>query len=61
MVKKIYISSDHRVAGSESDFQWQMPYSERIPQETVVLLDAISIANVFYTVGAHNCNLYWAE
>jgi hypothetical protein len=61
MVKKIYISSEERVAGSESDFSWQMPYSERIPQETVVLLDAISITNVFYTVGSHNCNLYWAE
>ena len=61
MVKKIYISSDKRVSGTESDFQWQMPFSERVPQETEVLLDAVSIANVFYTVDSHNCNLYWGE
>ena len=60
-VKKIYISSDKRVSGSESDFNWQLPFSERVPQETEVLLDAISIPNVFYTVDSHNCNLYWGE
>jgi hypothetical protein len=52
MVKKIYISSEERVAGTESDLQWQMPYSERIPQETVVLIDSVSVTNVFYTVGS---------
>ena len=61
MVKKIYISSDKRVSGHESDFHWQMPYSERVPQETEVLIDAVSIPNVFYTVDSHNCNLFWGE
>ena len=61
MVKRIYISSSARVSGDESDFRWQMPWSERVSQETVVLLDQIAITNVFYTVGAHNCNLYWGE
>ncbi len=61
MVKKIYISSDKRVSGDESDFQWQMPFSERLAQETEVLIDGVSITNVFYTVDSHNCNLYWGE
>ena len=61
MVKKIYISSDKRASGDESDFNWQMPFSERVPQETEVMLDQISIPNVFYTVDAHNCNLFWGE
>ena len=61
MVKKIYISSDKRISGTESDFNWQMPFSERIPQETEVIIDAISIPNVFYTIDSHNENLFWAE
>ena len=61
MVKKIYISSDKRVSGSEADFNWQLPFSERVPQETEVLLDAISIPNVFYTVDSHNANFFWGE
>ncbi len=61
MVKKIYISSDKRVSGDESDFQWQMPFSERLAQETEVIIDGVSITNVFYTVDSHNCNLYWGE
>ena len=61
MVKRIYISSEARISGDESDFQWQMPWSERIAQETEVLIDQVSITNVFYSVGAHNCNLYWGE
>lgn len=61
MVKKIYISSEHRISGDDADFSWQMPLSERIAQETEVLLDQISIPNVFRTVDSHNCNLFWGE
>ncbi len=61
MVKKIYIDSNKRASGDESDFLWQMPFSERIPKETECVIDAVSITNCFYTVGDHNKNLYWGE
>jgi hypothetical protein len=61
MVKKIYIDSNHRASGDESDFLWQMPYSERVPKETEVCIDQVTITNCFYTVGGHNKYLYWGE
>ena len=47
MVKKIYISSDKRVSGDESDFQWQMPFSERLAQETEVIIDGFPSPTFF--------------
>ena len=50
MSQKLYVDSRSRVSGSNEDFEFALPYSITIPEESAMIVDQVVIPNSFYTV-----------
>ena len=50
MSQKLYVDSRSRVSGSNEDFEFALPYSITIAEESAMVVDQVVIPNSFYTV-----------
>ena len=50
MSQKIYVDSRSRVSGSNEDFEFALPYSITIPEESAMVVDQVVIPNSFYSI-----------
>ena len=61
-MQKMYIDSRSRVSGSNTDFEFALPYSITIPKESLMIVDKVVIPNSFYTIEQGvNDNIYVQE
>ena len=49
-MQKIYVDSRSRVSGTNTDFEFALPYSIAIPEESAMVVDQVLIPNSFYTI-----------
>ena len=49
-MQKVYVDSRSRVSGSNTDFEFALPYSITIPEESAMVVDQVLIPNSFYTI-----------
>ena len=61
-MQKIYIDSRSRASGSNESFEFALPYSITIPEESLMIVDKVVIPNSFYTIEQGvNDNIYVQE
>jgi hypothetical protein len=60
-VRKVYVSSAHRVSGTTADFQIELPVGLEMPHEAHMAIVGTSIPHVFYGVSSINNKLYIDE
>ena len=52
-MQRIYVDSRSRVSGTNEDFEFALPYSIHIPEESSIAIDTICIPISMYTVSEH--------
>ena len=59
-VRKIYIDTRYKTAGSKSDtdFKFQLPYPISLPDKCVCFIDDVVIPNSWYTIDSTNNKIY---
>ena len=60
-VRKVYVSSAHRVSGSPNDFRVELPVDLEMPPQAHMAVVGTSIPHVFYGISSINNKLYIDE
>ena len=61
-MQRIYIGSRSRSSGTNESFEFALPYTIHIPEESMMVVDVVAIPNSFYTVTKnYNDRFYYTE
>ena len=60
-MQRIYVDSRSRVSGTNENFEFALPYSIHIPEESMMVVDSVCVPNSMYTISEENDNFYYNE